>query len=154
MARGVGALSGHHALQHVEGQLVCLVGETRSAAASVRGHRTCWPHHRRAAGPCSDALRTSGRPCREHGSLRQQRSRHPVAGRPGHRRAGVKAGQQRAGAGNCAPGHGSSPASPLSRTSGILPVTGPSMFTYVFADALVEGRHTEHHGRLLLHGGH
>ena len=32
-----------------------------------------------------------------------------VAGRPGHRRAGVKAGQQRAGAGNCAPGHGSSP---------------------------------------------
>ena len=37
-----------------------------------------------------------------HGSLRQQRSRRPVAGRPGHRRAGLKAGQQRAGAGNCA----------------------------------------------------
>ena len=40
-----GALSGHHALQHVEGRLVCLVGETRGQralqrcdAASVRGH--------------------------------------------------------------------------------------------------------------------
>ena len=39
-----GALSGHHALQHVEGRLVCLVGETRGQralqrddAASVRG---------------------------------------------------------------------------------------------------------------------
>ena len=36
---------GHHALQHVEGRLVCLVGETRGQralqrgdAASVRGH--------------------------------------------------------------------------------------------------------------------
>ena len=40
-----GALSGHHALQHVEGRLVCFVGETRGQralqrcdAASVRGH--------------------------------------------------------------------------------------------------------------------
>ena len=40
-----GALRGHHALQHVEGRLVCLVGETRGQralqrcdAASVRGH--------------------------------------------------------------------------------------------------------------------
>ena len=40
-----GALGGHHALQHVEGRLVCLVGETRGQralqrgdAASVRGH--------------------------------------------------------------------------------------------------------------------
>ena len=40
-----GALCGHHALQHVEGRLVCLVGETRGQralqhgdAASVRGH--------------------------------------------------------------------------------------------------------------------
>ena len=40
-----GALSGHHALQRVEGRLVCLVGETRGQralqcgdAASVRGH--------------------------------------------------------------------------------------------------------------------
>ena len=40
-----GALSGHHALQHVEGRLVCLVGETRGQralqrgdAASVSGH--------------------------------------------------------------------------------------------------------------------
>ena len=32
-----GALGGHHALQHVEGRLVCLVGETRGHAASVRG---------------------------------------------------------------------------------------------------------------------
>ena len=40
-----GALRSHHALQHVEGRLVCLVGETRGQralqrcdAASVRGH--------------------------------------------------------------------------------------------------------------------
>ena len=40
-----GALGGNHALQHVEGRLVCLVGETRGQralqrcdAASVRGH--------------------------------------------------------------------------------------------------------------------
>ena len=40
-----GALGGHHALQHVEGRLVCLVGEARGQralqrgdAASVRGH--------------------------------------------------------------------------------------------------------------------
>ena len=32
-----------------------------------------------------------------------------VIGRPGCRRAGLKAGQQRAGAGNCAPGHGGGP---------------------------------------------
>ena len=34
-----------------------------------------------------------------------ERGSHPVPGRPGHRRAGLKAGQQRARAGNCAPGH-------------------------------------------------
>ena len=60
-------------------------------------------------GPRSDALRASNRPGGEHGSLRQQRSRHPLPGRPGHRRAGVEAGQQRTGAGNRAPGHGSRP---------------------------------------------
>ena len=32
-----GALSGHHALQHVEGRLVCLVGETRGQRALQRG---------------------------------------------------------------------------------------------------------------------
>ena len=39
------ALGGHHTLQHVEGRLVCVVGETRGQralqrgdAASVRGH--------------------------------------------------------------------------------------------------------------------
>ena len=42
----------------------------------------------------------------EHGSLRQQRSGHPV---PGHRRAGLKAGQQHAGAGNCGCCHGGGP---------------------------------------------
>ena len=31
-----GALSGHHALQHVEGRLVCLVGETRGQRALQR----------------------------------------------------------------------------------------------------------------------
>ena len=35
--------------------------------------------------------------------------RHPVPGRQSHRRAGLKAGQQRAGASNCAPGHGGGP---------------------------------------------
>ena len=35
-----GALSGHHALQHVEGRLVCLVGDTRGS--SVQG-RSCPP---------------------------------------------------------------------------------------------------------------
>ena len=47
-ASGPRALSGHHALQHVEGRLVCLVGETRGQralqrgdAASVRGHLRC-----------------------------------------------------------------------------------------------------------------
>ena len=35
--------------------------------------------------------------------------RHPVPGRQSHRRAGLKAGKQRAGAGNCAPGHGGGP---------------------------------------------
>ena len=46
---------------------------------------------------------------KEHCSVRQQRSGHPVPGRQSHRRAGLKAGQQRAGAGNCAPGHGGGP---------------------------------------------
>ena len=32
-----GALGGHHALQHVEGRLVCLVGETRGQRALQRG---------------------------------------------------------------------------------------------------------------------
>ena len=32
-----GALRGHHALQHVEGRLVCLVGETRGQRALQRG---------------------------------------------------------------------------------------------------------------------
>ena len=32
-----GALGGHHALQHVEGRLVCLVGETRGQQALQRG---------------------------------------------------------------------------------------------------------------------
>ena len=32
-----------------------------------------------------------------------------IPGRQSHRRAGLKAGQQRAGAGNCAPGHGGGP---------------------------------------------
>ena len=54
-------------------------------------------------------LRASGRPGREHGSLGQQRSCHPVPGRPGHCRAGLEAGQQRIGAGNRTSGHGSSP---------------------------------------------
>ena len=36
-------------------------------------------------------------------AARQQRGRHPVPGRQSHRGAGLKAGQQRAGAGNCAP---------------------------------------------------
>ena len=34
---------------------------------------------------------------------------HPVPGRPSHRRAGLKAGQQRAGAGDCAPSDGGGP---------------------------------------------
>ena len=41
-----GALSGHHALQHVEGRLVCLVGETRGQRALQRGDaasRPWWP---------------------------------------------------------------------------------------------------------------
>ena len=62
--------------------------------------------HRRAAGPRSDALRASGRPGREHSSIRQQRSWDPVPGRPGHYRAGFEAGQQRTGAGNRTSGHG------------------------------------------------
>ena len=39
-ARVGGALCGHHALQHVEGRLVCLVGETRGQRALQRcdGH--------------------------------------------------------------------------------------------------------------------
>ena len=61
------------------------------------------------AGPRSDALRASNGPGGEHGSLRQQRGRHPVPGRPSHRRAGLKAGQQRAGAGNWGPIHGGGP---------------------------------------------
>ena len=45
-----GALRGHHALQHVEGRLVCLVGETRGQRALQRGDaasvpaRPWWPH--------------------------------------------------------------------------------------------------------------
>ena len=42
------------------------------------GEVTEGTRHRRAACPCSDALRASGRPANEHGSIRQQRSRHPV----------------------------------------------------------------------------
>ena len=60
-----GALRSHHALQHVEGRLVCLVGETRgqralqrsdSDAASVRGHLSV----RGGQGCC----RGQGRNCR------------------------------------------------------------------------------------------
>ena len=46
---------------------------------------------------------------------RQQRGRHPVPGRQSHRRAGLKAGQQRAGAGDCASCHGGASASPPRR---------------------------------------
>ena len=45
----------------------------------------------------------------KHCSVRQQRSGHPVPGRQSHRRAGLKAGQQRAGAGNCATSNGGGP---------------------------------------------
>ena len=39
-----GALSGHHALQHVEGRLVCLVASSACGdAASVRGHLSVHP---------------------------------------------------------------------------------------------------------------
>ena len=63
----------------------------------------------RAAGPGSHAVRSSNGPGGKHCGVRQQRGRHPVPGRQSHRRAGLKAGQQRAGAGNCAPGHGGGP---------------------------------------------
>ena len=54
-------------------------------------------------------IRSSNGPGGEHGSRRQQRGGHPVPGRQSHRRAGVKAGQQRAGAGDCASCHGGGP---------------------------------------------
>ena len=57
----------------------------------------------------ADSLRSSNGPGSEHGSVRQQRSGHPVPGRQGHRRAGLKAGQQRAGAGDCASSNGGGP---------------------------------------------
>ena len=59
-----GALRRHHALQHVEGRLVCLVGEARGQralqcgdAASVRGHlpRPWWPGPPPWEGPQSPA---------------------------------------------------------------------------------------------------
>ena len=64
-----------------------------------------------AAGPGSHPVRSSNGPGGEHGSRRQQRGRHPVPGRQSHRRAGLKAGQQRAGAGNwqLRSGHGGGP---------------------------------------------
>ena len=75
------------------------------------------------AGPRSDALRASNGPGGEHGSLRQQRGRHPVPGRPSHRRAGLKAGQQRAGAGNWA----LSTAAALATTDGQVAAHGSSI---------------------------
>ena len=38
-----GALGGHHALQHVEGRLVCLVGEACGQRALQRGDAASWP---------------------------------------------------------------------------------------------------------------
>ena len=50
---------------------------------------------------------SSNGPGGEHGS--PPATTRPVPGRQSHRRAGLKAGQQRAGARNCAPGHGGGP---------------------------------------------
>ena len=55
------------------------------------GEVTDGTRHSRTAGPRSDALRASNGPGGKHCGVRQQRGCHPVPGRPGHRRAGLKA---------------------------------------------------------------
>ena len=60
-----GALGGHHALQHVEGRLVCLVGETRGQRALQRGDAASVRGHLAVRG-CQGRRRGKRRNCRRH----------------------------------------------------------------------------------------